>query len=147
MVQQYADQLEPMDDIMGRLIAKYGEVNSTATYLAKPEGNLARRTHRAHEKEHGELSCAGRAEAALRRRCAGHVSRQTGLHARSEEWNWDNFLTDRPETHAVGMPPGLTLSNNGDGVDWCGSLFAGFGAQLVDAKGNITVRSDACGRC
>jgi ABC-type glycerol-3-phosphate transport system substrate-binding protein len=31
-------------------------------------------------------------------------------------------------------------------VDWVGSLFASYGAQLVDAKGNITVKSDAVKR-
>lgn len=33
------------------------------------------------------------------------------------------------------------ISNNGDSVDWVGSLFAAFGAQLADAEGNITVKS------
>src|SRR5690606_30314010 len=30
-----------------------------------------------------------------------------------------------------------------DSVDWVGALFQAFGAHLVDAKGNVTVKSDA----
>jgi ABC-type glycerol-3-phosphate transport system substrate-binding protein len=30
-----------------------------------------------------------------------------------------------------------------DAVDWVGTLFHSFGAELVDAEGNVTVRSDA----
>ena len=41
------------------------------------------------------------------------------------------------------MPFALGLSNAGDCVDFCGALFAAYGADLVDAKGNVTVRSDA----
>src|SRR5215212_3552938 len=34
-VQNYADSLEPVDDVMQRLTAANGEVNSVGTYLAK----------------------------------------------------------------------------------------------------------------
>ena len=63
--------------------------------------------------------------------------------AASAEWTYDTMLAAAPACRAAGMSLGLPLSNNGDAVDWCGSLFAGHGAQLVDAAGNITVRSDA----
>ena len=39
----------------------------------------------------------------------------------------------------AGKPFALGLSNAGDCVDFCGALFAAYRAQLVDAKGNITV--------
>jgi hypothetical protein len=42
----------------------------------------------------------------------------------------------------AGKPFALGLSNAGDCVDFCGALFTAYGAQLVDPKGNITVRSD-----
>ena len=40
------------------------------------------------------------------------------------------------------MPFALGLSNAGDCVDFCGALFAAYGADLVDAQGKITVSSD-----
>ena len=41
------------------------------------------------------------------------------------------------------MPFALGLGQTSDNVDWVGALFRSFGAELVDAKGNITVKSDA----
>jgi len=46
----------------------------------------------------------------------------------------------------AGNPFGLGLGQTTDSVDWVGSLFASYGAQLVDAKGNIVVKSDAVKR-
>ena len=37
----------------------------------------------------------------------------------------------------------MGLGETTDSVDWVGSLFGAYGAELVDAKGNITVNSDA----
>ena len=41
--------------------------------------------------------------------------------------------------HPFGMPMGPTS----DAVDWVGAVFAAYGAQFVDEKGNVTVKSDA----
>ena len=38
-VQNYADYLEPVDDLMKRLIAANGDVNDVCTYLAKVKGH------------------------------------------------------------------------------------------------------------
>ena len=38
MVHQYAPRLEPMDDVMQRLVAAYGPVSTTNEYLAKIGG-------------------------------------------------------------------------------------------------------------
>ncbi|MDQ2763681.1 MAG: ABC transporter substrate-binding protein, partial [Pseudomonadota bacterium] len=40
-VQNYADSLEPIDDVMKRLTAANGDVNSVSTYLAKYKGHWA----------------------------------------------------------------------------------------------------------
>src|ERR1700759_5407861 len=37
-VQNYADSLEPVDDVVTRLVAANGDVNSVVTYLAKSKG-------------------------------------------------------------------------------------------------------------
>ena len=41
------------------------------------------------------------------------------------------------------MTFGIGLGTTADSVDTSGALFAAFGAELVDAKGNITIESDA----
>jgi ABC-type glycerol-3-phosphate transport system substrate-binding protein len=61
----------------------------------------------------------------------------------ADAWTWDMHLKAAEACAKVGKPFALGLSNAGDCVDFCGALFAAYGAQLVDSKGNITVRSDA----
>ena len=54
-----------------------------------------------------------------------------------------NFL-DRAEKCAKGGHPfGLGLSTCTDAINVAGSVLHAYGAQMVDAKGNITVKSDA----
>jgi hypothetical protein len=52
-------------------------------------------------------------------------------------------LSAAEKCHQGGNPFGLGLGQTTDSVDWVGALFAAYGAILVDAKGNITVNSDA----
>ena len=40
------------------------------------------------------------------------------------------------------MPFGVGLGTTSDSVDTAGAIFPSFGAELVDAKGNITVKTD-----
>jgi ABC-type glycerol-3-phosphate transport system substrate-binding protein len=44
--------------------------------------------------------------------------------------------------HKAGCPFGIGLGTTADSVDTVGAVFHAFGAALVDAKGNITVKSD-----
>ena len=60
----------------------------------------------------------------------------------ADAWTWDAHLKAAEACQKAGMPFALGLSNAGDCVDFCGALFASYGAELIDAKGNITVRSD-----
>jgi len=61
----------------------------------------------------------------------------------SDTWNWDNFVVAAEKAFKAGNPFGLGLGQTTDSVDWVGALFASYGAQFVDAKGNVTVKSDA----
>ena len=61
----------------------------------------------------------------------------------AEAWTWDKHLKAAEACAKVGKPFALGLSNAGDCVDFCGALFAAYGAELVGPNGNITVRSDA----
>src|SRR5207253_4755823 len=59
------------------------------------------------------------------------------------KWTWDAFLGAAEKAHKAGNPFGMPLGETTDAVDWVGSVFNSHGAQLIDAKGNITVKSDA----
>ncbi len=45
--------------------------------------------------------------------------------------------------HKAGFPFGIGLGTPEDNVDTAGAIFQSFGAHLVDAKGKITVKTDA----
>ena len=62
---------------------------------------------------------------------------------RSEAWTWDAFLTAAEKCHKAGFAFGLPLGATTDSVEWLSAFFRAHGAELVDAKGNITVKSDA----
>jgi len=66
--------------------------------------------------------------------------------ALTEKWTWDTFLAAAEKCFKAGYPFGLGLGQTSDSVDWVGAAFAAHGAELIDAKGNITVRSDATKR-
>jgi ABC-type glycerol-3-phosphate transport system substrate-binding protein len=64
----------------------------------------------------------------------------------ADAWTWDNFLVAAEKCRKAGYAFGLPLGSTTDSIDWVGALFAAFGADLVDAKGDITVKSDAVGQ-
>jgi len=45
--------------------------------------------------------------------------------------------------HKAGVPFGVGLGQTSDSVDTAGAFFQSFGAELVNAKGDLTVKSDA----
>src|SRR5262249_50154796 len=58
-------------------------------------------------------------------------------------WTWDFFAQAAEKCHKAGYPFGMPISTTSDAVQWVGAMFNSYGVQLVDAKGQITVRSDA----
>jgi ABC-type glycerol-3-phosphate transport system substrate-binding protein len=57
-------------------------------------------------------------------------------------WTYDTFLKAAEACHKGGYGFGLGMGSTTDSVQTWGTIFAAFGAELVDAKGNITVDSD-----
>ena len=61
----------------------------------------------------------------------------------SADWNYDTFLRAAEACHKAGFPFGLGLGSTDDSTNNTGILYAAFGAELVNAKGEITVDSPA----
>ena len=61
---------------------------------------------------------------------------------KAESWTLDAFLKAAEACHKAGIPFGIGLGTTVRLVDTAGAFFQSFGAELVDAKGNITVKSD-----
>ncbi len=66
-----------------------------------------------------------------------------GSPPKADNWTLDTFLKAAEACHKAGVPFGIGLGETTDNVDTAGAIFQSFGAQLVDAKGNLTVKTDA----
>ncbi len=140
----YAPVLEPVDDLVQAIIAQNGKASTAVEYLGKQNGHW--------------LAVPATPGSQMKPPCARldlfrqHVG--LDLHRMyppaappdkvlAEKWTWDTFLSAAERCHKAGFPFGLGLGQTSDSTDWVGALFGSHGAQLVDAKGNITVKSDA----
>jgi ABC-type glycerol-3-phosphate transport system substrate-binding protein len=135
--------LEPVDDVMNRLIKDNGPVDPAMEYLGKSHGHWI-----------GVPAVTG---TQVKPPCArlDLFKQHAGIDLQAwyppnkpstkeaENWTWDTMLTAAEKLQKAGNPIGLGLGQTTDSVDWVGAMFASYGAQLVDAKGNITVKSDA----
>lgn len=139
----HADQLEPVDDVMGRLIGKYGPVNSAAEFLGRQGGKWV--AVPAVSGTQNKPSCV---RIDLFKQHVGFdptemwpAEEKRGWTA--EAWTWDSFARAAEACNRAGFPFGLPMSDRSDSVDWVGALMAGYGAALTDDKGNPTVRDNA----
>src|SRR6266702_4357104 len=65
-----------------------------------------------------------------------------GAPPKAENWTLDAFLKAAEACQKAGFAFGIGLGTTADSVDTAGAIFHSFGAMLVDAKGNVTVKSD-----
>ncbi len=142
-VQNYADSLEPVDEVMKRLTAANGDVNSVSTYLAKYKDHWA-----AVPSSSGTQTKPPCARISWFKK---HGLDLQAMYPTKEEknalqdaWTWEEFLkfadlaVKDNMTFALGMGSGL----NTDATDTHGALFAAFGGTLIDAEGKSQLKSD-----
>jgi ABC-type glycerol-3-phosphate transport system substrate-binding protein len=65
-----------------------------------------------------------------------------GSPPKADNWTTDTFLKAAEACHKGGYPFGIGLGETADNVDTAGAFFLAFGAQLVNAKGDLTVKTD-----
>src|SRR5205814_1517022 len=140
---QYANALEPVDELMGEVLARNGPVTPVIDYLAKPGGHWL-----VVPGIRGTLLLCSCSRFDLLKQHAGiDVLAMYPAGAEptkaAEAWTWDAFLTAAEQCHKAGYPFGLPLGATTDSIDWVGPLFEAFGAELVDATGKLTVKSNA----
>jgi ABC-type glycerol-3-phosphate transport system substrate-binding protein len=143
---QHAAALEPIDDVVREVLSRNGPVSPTIEYLGKPDGKWL-----VVPAIRGTLLLTTCSRFDLLKKHAGiDVVKMypAGAEPTMEAgaWTWDNFLVAAEKCHKAGYAFGLPLGSTTDSIDWVGALFAAFGADLVDAKGDITVKSDAVGQ-
>ncbi len=137
----HAKLLEPLDDVMLPLIKQNGEVNATAKYLGMSDGHWISVPATRGSNVKGPCSRID-----LMKQYAGidvQALYPAGAPPKAESWTLDAFMKAAEACHKAGFPFGIGLGTTTDSVDSAGAIFDAFGAQLVDAKGNITVKTDA----
>jgi ABC-type glycerol-3-phosphate transport system substrate-binding protein len=139
-----ADNLEPVDDVVAHIIAQNGSPSKAAEYLGKANGHWT-----VVPTGYGSTLSPPCARIDLLRQFAGlDVTKMYPVGAPPDQqledsWTWDFFLIAAEQCFKAGYPFGMPLSTTPDAVNWVGTMFAAYGARLVDEEGNITVKSDA----
>jgi ABC-type glycerol-3-phosphate transport system substrate-binding protein len=141
-VLNHVDDLEPVDDLMGRLTTKFGQINKVVEYLGKSKGHWL-----AIPSSSGTQMKPPCARISIMKDAAGldvtTMFPAAGAAPGAETWTYDTMLKAAVACNKAGKPFGIGLGTTTDSVDFAGSLFAAHGAELVNAKGDITVKSDA----
>ena len=139
-----AANLEPVDDLVQPLIAQHGAAATAVEYLGKQDGHWIAVPATAGTQMKGPC---GRID--LIKQHAGlditkmYPAGAPPDRALTDKWTWDTFLIAAEKCFKAGFPFGIGMGQTSDSVDSAGAIFAAYGAQLIDAKGNITVKSDA----
>ncbi|MDA8251679.1 MAG: extracellular solute-binding protein [Rhodospirillales bacterium] len=141
-VLQYAEQLEPADDVMQRLTGKYGPANEVCEYLGKFKGHWM-----AVPTSSGTQIKGPCGRISLLRQLAGldvvAMYPATPVHTpQADTWTYETMLQAMEPCRKAGLPFGIGLGLTTDSTDTAGALFAAYGAELVDREGTVKVRSD-----
>ncbi len=137
---RYADQLVPMNDVVEPLIKQNGAVNATVEYLGKIGGKWLAVPATIGSQMKGPCSRID-----LLKQFAGidiQAMYPAGGPPVADGWTLDTFMKAAEACQKGGHAFGIGLGTTSDSVDTAGAIFHSFGAQLVNAKGDITVKSD-----
>ena len=133
--------LEPVDDVMAQLIKENGAVTPAVEYLGKSGGKWLAVPSTVGSQIKGPCSRID-----LMQQHAGidvQAMYPVGAPPKADAWTMDALLKAAEACHKAGFPFGIGLGSTADSVDTAGAVFQSFGANLVDASGNITVKTDA----
>src|ERR1700675_634764 len=135
-----ADLLEPVNDIMEPLIKQNGAVNGTVQYLGKAGDKWLGIPATIGSQIKGPCSRID-----LMKKYAGIDVQEmypAGSPPKADNWTTDTFLKAAEACKKGGFPFGIGVGETPDSVDTAGAFFLAFGAQLVDAKCNLAVKTD-----
>mgnify|MGYP001208011967 CR=1 FL=1 len=138
---QHEFALESHDDVMKDVLAANGPIDPAVEYLAKYEGRWL-----GVPTTHGTLLLATCSRFDYMKQFAGvdvQALYPAGKAPNDAAWTWDAFLQAAEKCSKAGHAFGLPLGGTTDSVQWVGALFLAYGAEVMDAKGNITVKSDS----
>ncbi|HVX78527.1 MAG TPA: extracellular solute-binding protein [Bradyrhizobium sp.] len=138
--QANSDLLEPVNDIMDPIVKQNGEVNGTVKYLGQANGKWLGVPATIGSQIKGPCSRID-----LMKKFANidvQAMYPAGSPPKADNWNTDTFLKAAEDCFKGGYPFGIGLGETSDNVDAAGAFFQAFGAELVSAKGDLTVKTD-----
>jgi ABC-type glycerol-3-phosphate transport system substrate-binding protein len=141
-VHQYADHLESVDDVMKRITARYGPANEVCDYLGRVSGRWMAVPTSSGTQYKGPC---GRISVLKKYAGIDVVKMYPAADVATPEaqgWTWDAHLKAAEACYKAEMAFGIGLGTTSDSVDTAGTLFASYGAELVDKKGNIKIKSE-----
>jgi hypothetical protein len=136
--------LEPLNDIVGEMIKKYGPISPVAEYLAKNKdswygipttvGSQVKPCQSRFDlfKEHAGIDLMDMFPA----------DEAKYDKAKTDKWTWDAYLEAAQKLHKAGFPVGMPMGQTSDAVDWVGAFFNSMGVVFIDEKDNIKINSD-----
>ena len=136
----HAELLEPVNDVMEPILRQNGEVNSVVKYLGQVKGRWM-----AVPATVGSQIQAPCSRIDLMKKYADIDLQDmypAGGPPKADSWTLDAFLKAAEACHKGGFPFGIGLGETPDSVVAAGTFFQSFGAQLIDANGNLTVKTD-----
>lgn len=142
-VHNFADGLEPIDDVMQRLIAANGEPNKTCSYLAKKkQGWVAVPTSSGTQTKPPCARISWFKKQGLDLQAMYPAA--PGKTALQDQWTWDALVkyAELAKKDNMTFALGMGGSTNTDATDMHGALFRAFGASLIDSEGTIQLQSD-----
>jgi ABC-type glycerol-3-phosphate transport system substrate-binding protein len=137
---QFDNRLERVDDVLEPILKANGPVNPTAEYLGKADGHWIAVPATVGSQIKGPCSRID-----LMKQLAGidvQALYPAGAPPKADAWNLDALMKAAEACQKGGYPFGIGLGVTADSVDTAGAVFHSFGAALVDAKGNVTVKTD-----
>ena len=139
----HADDLEPLDDVMGRLTGNTARPTRSANISARSRatGSPCRPVPARRSRGPCGRICILKDAAGLDMVKMFPAQAPAPPGCRRLDLGCD--AQGRRGLREGGKPFGIGLGTTPDSVDTAGALFAAFGAELVNAKGDITVKSDA----
>ncbi len=140
--QNHADLLEPMDDVMKRLTDKYGPVNGASEYLFKSKGHWVAVPASSGTQNKGPCGRISVLKQAAGIDVVKMYPAQDVATPEADNWTYDAMLKAAEACQKVKMPFGIGIGTTPDSVDTAGSMFAAFGAEMVNANGDVTIDSD-----
>ena len=138
--QNHADLLEPMDDVMKRLTDKYGPVNGASEYLFKSKGHWVAVPTSSGTQNKGPCGRISVLKQAAGIDIVKMYPAQDMATPEADNWTYDAMLKAAEAFQKIRCRRHRHRHHAGFG-GYGGSMFAAFGAEMMNANGDVTIDS------